>query len=106
MKSHFLAPIGVILFLWIAWIADAAAHGHYGWVMDNPVTAHCCGPQDCKPVAPQAVRYLRGRWSVNGKLVPDGNVHLSGAPDARYHACFYDPPAMTEPRCLFIPGMS
>ncbi len=36
MKSHFLAPIGVILFLWIA---DAAAHGHYGWVMDNPVTA-------------------------------------------------------------------
>lgn len=83
-----------------------AAHGPYGWVMDNPLTAYCCGPEDCKPVAAREVRYLRGRWFVNGRPVPAGNVHLSGAPDAHYHACFADPPAMTEPRCLFIPGMS
>ena len=70
MKSHFLSPMGVILYLWIAWICDASAHGHYGWVMDNPATAHCCGPQDCKPVSPGEVRFQRGRWFVNGKPVP------------------------------------
>ena len=106
MKSLFPAPVGVVLFLWFTWIADATAHGPYGWVMDNPVTAHCCGPQDCRPVSRQEVQYLRGRWFVNGRPVPAEDVHLSGATDARYHACFYDPPAMTEPRCLFIPGMS
>lgn len=30
-----------------------AAHGHYGWVMDNPKTSYCCGPKDCRPLRPR-----------------------------------------------------
>lgn len=105
MRRLISAPVGVVLSLWLVSAADAVAHGPYRWVMENPATAHCCGPQDCAPVDPGAVRYRDGRWFVRGRPVPEGDVHLSGAPDARYHACFFDPPAMTEPRCLFIPGM-
>jgi len=107
MQGSFLAPVGAVFFftLWLTWTGGASAHGPYGWVMENPVTVHCCGPVDCMPVAAREVRRQGRRWFVRGRPVPAGNVHLSGALDARYHACFYDPPAMTKPRCLFIPGM-
>jgi hypothetical protein len=72
--------------------------------MKNPRTAYCCGPKDCEIVDKSEVVYKKGDWYVRGVMVFKESVFLSPIPDANYHACFADPPAMSIPRCLFVPG--
>ncbi len=86
-------------------INDALAHGAYRWIMENPQIRHCCGPDDCRPVAVRDVRFEDGRWYVAGVPVPAGQTYLSGAPGAHAHVC-YITAAEPMPRCLFIPGFS
>jgi len=83
----------------------AYAHGAAGWIMADPLTRHCCGPQDCRPLHDGEARFDGATWTVNGRAVPPANIYPTG-PDggASYWACFRLP-ALVEPRCLFIPAM-
>lgn len=81
------------------------AHGAAGWIMADPQTMHCCGPQDCRQLADGEARFDSGVWRVNGRVVPAGSVYPTGpAGGSRYWACF-QVPALVEPRCLFIPAL-
>jgi hypothetical protein len=111
MLSDFLCPslaslrglilAGVQLLLPVA----AAAHGEFAWIMSNPATWHCCGPDDCRPLEPGELTSEGGRFFISGVAVPDGAVYPSRDPAGRSWGCFSDPPTMTQPRCAFPGGL-
>lgn len=84
--------------------SPAMGHGHASWIMNNPQTSYCCGERDCRPLADSEVLRTPAGWVVNGRLVPPRSIYPTQDGTSRFWACFVEP-ALTEPRCLFIPAM-
>lgn len=83
----------------------ARAHGDAAWIMADQATRYCCGIRDCRVLEDQEVSQEGGQWKVNGQPVAARDVHPT-APEggSLYWACFYEP-ALTVPRCLFVPAL-
>lgn len=45
-----VAILGAVLFVLYGVTEPARAHGDAAWIMENPETRACCGPQDCGPL--------------------------------------------------------
>jgi hypothetical protein len=75
MKLAMLTTAALLTAIPLAW-----GHGDAAWVMENPETRHCCGPQDCGPVRVYngtVEEVGPGEWLVTippgtHPLVPDG----------------------------------
>jgi hypothetical protein len=62
---------------------EAAAHGDASWIMENPETRVCCGPQDCGPLRiydGTAEEISTGEWQVT---IPPGTHPLVPRGDTR-----------------------
>jgi len=70
------------------------------WIMNNPLTSYCCGPEDCEPV-PGRVTYTPAGWAVRGLKgsVKMGDTYPSI--DGQPWACRYV--QTNRIRCLFLP---
>jgi hypothetical protein len=97
-------PLVLASVISIAIAAPAGAHGEAEWIMANPTTRHCCGPQDCRPLADHEVSQRDGTWYVNGHAVTPRLVYPATDGTGRFWACF-QMPALVQPHCLFIPAM-
>jgi hypothetical protein len=89
----------------LAWTAikPANAHGIASlWIMNNPLTASCCGPRDCRALEDgDSVELIDNVWRLNGW--PVTRVYPSLDERARPWGCF-NAPEYVRPRCLFLPG--
>lgn len=82
------------------WVNAAGQKIDANWIMDNPLTAYCCGPEDCEPV-PGRVRYTAAGWTVRGLK---GTIRMDKtypSIDGRPWACRYT--VDNTLRCLFLP---
>lgn len=103
------AVLGLLAALLLGSIGVAYAHGDAWWIQSNPKTQYCCGPDDCRPLANEAVTmtgegYLvqwEGQEYTFAYRSPD--VHASI--DERFWFCNYKTDlgeAITF--CLFVPA--
>jgi hypothetical protein len=97
-------PLVLASAVFTAIAAPALAHGEAEWIMANPTTRHCCGPQDCRPLADHEISQRDGAWYVNGYAVTPRLVYPATDGTGRFWACFQTP-ALVQPNCLFIPAM-
>jgi hypothetical protein len=101
--------VGVVAM--IAQLDVAQAHGAAAWVMQNPETRYCCGPQDCEMLRDGQVQRLRDGYLVqipNGEpeLIPDGDARIHWSIDEHYWICrFPDGRNAGHARCLFPPTL-
>ena len=70
--------IGALL-AWLAYEAFGSegvqlAHGDAAWIMADPATRHCCGPQDCHEIDKDRVRYAAGLYVVDGVTPPGERI--------------------------------
>jgi|AraplaMF_Col_mMF_1032025.scaffolds.fasta_scaffold00123_43 hypothetical protein len=86
----------------------AVAHGDASWIMLNPKTRNCCGPDDCRRMAPgEVVEEGRG-WTVvaTGEHVEGITTRLRDSIDGSFWICRNDGPkgaGTGELRCLLVP---
>ena len=81
------------------------------WIMKNPKTRYCCGPQDCMPVTGRVVYTPQG-WRVRGwkGYLKVDSADVRKSPDGRPWACYRPSnPYLGESggkyiRCLWLPG--
>jgi hypothetical protein len=81
------------------------AHGDAAWIMADPVTNHCCGPQDCTPIAREEVRRNRDGWLLvgTGEFFRDGAPEVYPSVDRRFWRCTGSAGFKPFTRCLFVP---
>ena len=88
--------------------APAWAHGDATWIMNNPKTRSCCGPNDCRRMDPgEVVRSGRG-WTIvaTGEHVEGVTSKLRESIDDHFWVCRNDGPngpGTADLRCLFVP---
>ena len=91
-----------------AFAPPAVAHGDASWIMLDPKTRNCCGPDDCRRMAPgEVVEEGRG-WTVvaTGEHVEGITTRLRDSIDGNFWICRNDGPAgpgTGELRCLLVP---
>lgn len=85
-------------------VKTVAAHGDAAWIMANPATSYCCGPNDCVRLPKSSIKILASGFGVmiNGQemVVPYGKELPSIDDD--YWACV--PPGGSL-RCFFAPPL-
>ena len=98
-----MTAIVVALIINVVVTRDAKGHEFASlWIMQNPLTASCCGPKDCRPLEDRdSVELIENVWRLNGW--PVHRVYPSQDEQARAWGCF-NPPQYVQPRCLFLPG--
>lgn len=79
------------------------AHGDASWIMQNPDTSWCCGPQDCHAYPVKDVKITKAGYlfGPTGETVPYAQAKTSI--DDQYWACRYDD-GEGEIRCFFAPA--
>jgi len=86
----------------------AYAHGDARWIMQNPITAHCCSERDCKPLADGAVSITTAGYYIEGRkeIIPFKSAYASV--DGRYWLCVTLGDSEEWPngatRCFFAPA--
>ena len=78
------------------------AHGDAWWIMADPSTAYCCGPQDCAPVQPGEIVRIPGGWRhvPTGTVLGDESASVyRRSIDAQAWRCIFNGTL----RCLFLP---
>jgi len=105
MQAWSIFALAVLLF----WrVAPAFAHGDAAWIMNDPKTRVCCGPDDCRRMEPaEVVRAGRG-WTVvaTGEHVEGITSKLRESIDDHFWICRNDGPngpGTADLRCLFVP---
>lgn len=93
-----LTMIAVAVMLAAATCGMALAHGDASWIMLNPSTAHCCGPDDCAPVDDALVTQQGDGWVFEGKLYRPGDPNVHPSINGRFWACRFP---SGEIRCFF-----
>lgn len=97
-----LAGLGILVAL-----ADghfAAAHDDAFWIEQNPVTKHCCGPNDCHRDEAGIFELLPdGGWrhKPSGRVYRRGNADVYDSRDEEVWWC--QPPTSNVPQCVFLP---
>jgi hypothetical protein len=87
----------------------AQAHGAAAWIMQNPETRYCCGPQDCEMLPNSQVKRVSGGYLVqvpNGELelIKDGDWRIHWSIDEHYWICRYQSGLeIGHARCFFPP---
>ena len=105
--------VAVLAFLAVFLPLASWGHGEADWIMNNPETAHCCGPQDCQPIPDEIVTMDEHGYNVewNGQTHRfhfNSTRNLYPSKDQRFWMCVYlDDEESFEggtPRCLFPPA--
>jgi hypothetical protein len=78
----------------------AFAHGDAEWIMENPATKYCCGPNDCARLAAGAVTADGDGWIFEGRRFAPGDRNVHQSRDADFWACRYPG---GDVRCFFYP---
>jgi hypothetical protein len=90
-------------------------HGSEQWISDaklvDPISkALCCGPTDCRVLAPGSVERVQGGYKVNigwpgyDPLFIEWDHALPFSPDGNYHICVTaDESLMPNVRCFITP---
>ena len=107
MKISAIAAVALLSF---CRIPAALAHGDASWIMEDPKTRNCCGPDDCRRMADDEVIADRGGWTVvaTGEHVVGITTKLRDSIDNHFWICRnYGPngPGTGELRCLLVPKM-
>ena len=80
--------------------SPAFAHGDASWIMNNPATSYCCGPNDCGPVRRDEVKVTREGYVYDGRVIPFAEAKHSI--DDQFWVCLKPD---GSPRCFFAPVM-
>jgi hypothetical protein len=97
------------MLLAVALTLPAFAHGDASWIMQNPKTRSCCGPDDCRRMAPSEVIEEGAGWTVvaTGEHLEGVTTRLRDSIDGDFWICRYHGPDGTpgtgEIRCLLVP---
>jgi hypothetical protein len=88
--------------------SPAFAHGDASWIEMNPKTRSCCGPHDCRRMAPGEVIEEGAGWTVvaTGEHVEGITTRLRDSIDGDFWICRNDGPdgpGTGELRCLLVP---
>ena len=88
--------------------SSAMAHGDASWIMQDPKTRNCCGPNDCRQMASGEVVESGRGWTVvaTGEHVEPVTSRLRDSIDAHFWICRNDGPGgpgTGELRCLLVP---
>lgn len=81
------------------------AHGDAAWIMDSPITRHCCGPTDCARLPDDAVTAAGDGWIFEGRLFMRGDPNVYPSNDGHFWACRFGAGA-GQIRCFFYPPPS
>ncbi|WP_395022491.1 hypothetical protein [Dongia sp.] len=86
----------------------ALAHGDASWIEQNPKTRSCCGPHDCRMMAPGEVIEEGRGWTVvaTGEHVEGITTRLRDSIDGNFWICRNEGPGgpgTGELRCLLVP---
>jgi hypothetical protein len=105
MKALAVAALAVLL---AGAAAPAFAHGDATWIMTNPKTRSCCGPADCRRMAPGEVVAEGKGWTVvaTGEHVEGITTRLRDSIDGNFWICRNEGPGGSgtgELRCLLVP---
>lgn len=82
----------------------AVAHGDAAWIEQNPVTRHCCGPNDCRADHEGLFQLMPdGAWRHR----PSGRIYRRGQPDvfdSRDQQVWWCRAwGAKQPHCVFLP---
>jgi hypothetical protein len=97
------------MLLAVALAPPAFAHGDASWIMQNPKTRSCCGPDDCRRMAPGEVIEEGAGWTVvaTGEHLEGVTTRLRDSIDGDFWICRYHgpdgQPGTGELRCLLVP---
>jgi hypothetical protein len=88
--------------------STAFAHGDASWIMLNPKTRSCCGPEDCRRMAPGEVVEEGAGWTVvaTSEHLEGVTTRLRDSIDGDFWICRnHGPngPGTGELRCLLVP---
>jgi len=115
-----IVAVALVIAFLVMIARPASAHGDAQWIIDNPATYYCCGPQDCTVIPASIVKPIAGGYTVfwNGKWWPfqrDGKDKFSErrvwpSERASWWMCVKldrDNPGIEngDPRCLFEPPL-
>jgi len=110
MRALAISALGVLLVCGAAqaFAHPAFAHGDATWIMQDPKTRACCGPNDCRRMAPGEVVAAGRGWTVvaTGEHVEGVTTKLRESIDDHFWICRNDGPAgpgTADLRCLFVP---
>ena len=101
MRTAIWALLVIALSLFVVW-SSATPHGHAFWIMADPDTRWCCGPQDCFEL--RTVERTRAGWAfvspVDGSavVVPYNFKARYASNNEHYWACFMPGGSV---RCFF-----
>ena len=79
---------------------QAFAHGDASWIMNNPATSYCCGPNDCGPVRRDEVKVTREGYVYANQVIPFAEAMPSI--DDQFWVCRLPDGVV---RCFFAPKM-
>ncbi len=96
------AYIAVLLGVTAAW-----AHGKASWIMSNPATAYCCGPNDCDVIAARDVRHVATGYAfdLDGTPYTVAFAETKSSIDEEFWLCVNGSAPHRTPRCFFAPPM-
>lgn len=94
--------------------ALAHAHGAASWIMEDPATKHCCGPDDCHMEMGKDIVPTKGGWIVasSGQRIGVDDENVYPSIDANYWTCRKARNAREDMNgtphvdCLFVPMQS
>jgi hypothetical protein len=92
----------------------AWAHGDAAWIMNSPVTGHCCGPNDCRMEMSGDVVAVGSGWQIvsTGQRFRATDEGVFPSIDGHYWTCRKarnareDMNGAPHVHCLFVPAQS
>jgi len=105
MRTGAILALGVVL---VCRAVPASAHGDASWIMLDPKTRTCCGPDDCRRMEPGEVVASGRGWTVvaTGEHVEGITTRLRDSIDDSFWICRNDGPngpGTADLRCLLVP---
>lgn len=106
-RLAFAVGMAVVIILVFGLLLAASAHGDAQWIADGNFKGadgrSCCGPTDCHRLAPDAVTYRPGTFTVlhDGRALPFAEALTRLSPDADWWVCAV--PGFV--RCLWRPAI-
>jgi hypothetical protein len=99
---HLAAGVAAALAIGFA-STPARAHGDAAWIMANPLTRHCCGPDDCREIPAEHVRLVGEIYFVDDPpLAWNSNYGTYASINSNYWACVTPDGRV---KCFFAPVM-
>lgn len=84
-------------------IKAARGHGSASWIMEDPRTSWCCGPNDCGPLPDGTVERVDDntwRYKPSGQVFKRGGPSVYQSINNEFWGCTINPPGL---RCFFYP---